>query len=110
MPKAASGFSNVASDLWNHFFIDNNYNKHVRPVLNMSTQTVVSISLSLVAIVDFNDVEETFTVTAILSLSWTDEFFTWEPVEFGNLNQVNIPQNYIWKPHIALENSITKVE
>ena len=100
---------NSADDVWKHLFDGDRYNKNIRPVLNWSTQTVVNLQLSVVAILDFNVVDETITVTGILSLSWTDEFLRWDPENFDNLSHMIIPQGDIWKPYISLENSVLKM-
>ena len=100
---------NAATNVWAHLFDGDKYNKKIRPVINWTTQTIVKLKLSVVSILDFNVVDETITVTGIISLSWTDEFLTWDPENFDNLSHILIPQDDIWKPFIALENSVVKM-
>ena len=100
---------NIALDLKNHLFQSNRYDKTVRPVLNWTTITTVDLHLSIIAILDFNDVEETMAMTAILELSWTDELLTWNATQFDNLSHISVSQNDVWKPYVSLENSVMKM-
>ena len=96
-------------DLWNFLFENGTYNKHLRPLKNWSQPLEVDLQMSVIAIVDFNEVKEQIKLTTILKLSWKDEFLTWEPEEFGNLSHLRIPQHLIWKPYLNIENSIEKL-
>ena len=100
---------NSALDLKNHLFQPDRYDKTVRPVLNWTTLTTVDLHMSVIAILDFNDVEETIAMTAILELSWTDELLTWDSTKFDNLSHISVPQNDVWRPYLSLENSVMKM-
>ena len=100
---------NSALDLKGYLFQTDRYDKTIRPVLNWTTLTKVNVHLQIIAILDFNDVEETIAMTVILELSWVDEFLTWNASEFGNLSHISVPQNDVWKPYIVLENAVMKM-
>ena len=102
-------YANSQAELWKYLFENSTYNKYLRPVFNTSKQLQIHICLSLVAIIDFNEVEETITITATLPVSWHDEFLTWDPAAFGNTTHLFVPQNFIWKPYVNLENSVLKL-
>ena len=36
---------------------------------------------------------------------WTDDFFKWNPGDFGGLKKIRIPCRHIWLPDIVLYNS-----
>ena len=101
--------TNDAENLWRFLFENSTYNKYLRPVKDWNTQTEINLQLSIIAIVDFNEVEETITMTAVLKFSWNDEYLTWKPATFGNLTHIYVPQFLIWKPYLTLENSILKL-
>lgn len=105
-----NGYKNksVAHRLYQNLIFDQEYNKNVRPVVNVSEQTVVSLSLYLLTIVEFNEITEKLSITGKLKLSWIDEYLSWNPLQYEGLESINLPQNEVWKPDIALENSITK--
>lgn len=104
------GYKNksVAHRLYQNLIIEQEYNKNVRPVVNVSDSTAVSISLYLLTIVEFNEVSEELTITGKLKLGWSDQYLTWDPLQYDGLDSISIPQDEVWKPDIALENSITK--
>ena len=102
-------YGNSMRNIMDHLFDGERYNKKVRPVVNWETQTIVELHLSVVAILDFNDVEETISIAGILELSWADEFLIWDQEAFDNLSHISIPQDDVWKPHISLENSVQKL-
>ncbi|XP_052784827.1 acetylcholine receptor subunit beta-like [Mya arenaria] len=84
------------------------YNKKIRPVLDVTKPTVINVSLALLSLVEFNEVVERLTVTGKLKISWTDDYLMWDPRAFGGVTSISIPQDDIWRPDLALENSITK--
>ena len=88
------------------------YNKYLRPATDSSTQTEINLQFSVIAIADFNVVEETITTTTILKLSWNEEFITWQPESFGTLTRIHVTclntlsGNHTYK---TLENSVLKL-
>ncbi|VDM52594.1 unnamed protein product [Angiostrongylus costaricensis] len=38
--------------------------------------------------------------------SWIDHYLTWNPLEFGNIQEVRLPISKIWKPDVLLYNSV----
>jgi len=43
-------------------------------------------------------------------LTWTDSRLQWDPKEYGDISAVRLPSSKVWKPDIALFNSIGMVE
>uniref|UniRef100_A0A8R1DW83 Uncharacterized protein n=1 Tax=Caenorhabditis japonica TaxID=281687 RepID=A0A8R1DW83_CAEJA len=41
-----------------------------------------------------------------LRMSWVDHYLTWDPSEYGNIREVRLPINNIWKPDVLLYNSV----
>ena len=101
--------ANRECDIFDYLFTNSSYNKYLRPVKNLTTRTDIKLSLSLIAIVNFNEVGETITVTGILFMSWRDELLTWDPAEFDNVSHIHVPQDLIWRPYVNLENSVIKL-
>ena len=94
-------------EIWNHLFVSNSYNRHVRPAKVWDNPTNVNFSLAIIAIIEFDEVKETISATGKLSLSWHDDFLQWEPGNFSNVSHIHLPQSDIWRPYIVLENSVT---
>jgi len=104
----SSASASSGHDLWTHLFENKTYNKFVRPVQIWTTPTIVNISVSLIAIIEFNEVKQTLILTSKVTFQWMDEFLNWDPGEFENINHIHVEQGMVWKPYIFLENSVTK--
>ena len=76
---------NDAKDLYTYLFTNQSYNARIRPANNQSLTTNISISLGLVSINGLDEVSETLTTTAFLVAEWYDDFLTWTPSSFGNI-------------------------
>ena len=100
---------NSENEIWDYLFKNSSYNRYLRPVKNLNTRTNITLEISLIVIVEFNEVDETITLTAVLPMSWRDEHLTWDPAEFGNVTHVHVRQDMIWKPYVNLENSVSKL-
>ena len=74
-----------AKDLYTYLFTNQSYNARIRPANNQSLTTNISISLGLVSINGLDEVSETLTTTAFLIAEWYDDFLTWTPSSFGNI-------------------------
>ena len=68
--------------------------------------TEVSISFSLNSILELDEVKGIMKTSGYLEIIWMDELLNWEPSEHGNNNYILLPQDEIWKPTIALYNSV----
>ncbi|KAI8519032.1 acetylcholine-gated cation-selective channel [Branchiostoma belcheri] len=66
------------------------YDKNVRPVRNFSRPTEVRMDVSL---------------RQILGLYWTDEYLSWDPDQYDELDVIRIPSGDIWLPDIFLYNN-----
>lgn len=52
----------------------------------------VTIELNLVKLNEIDDLKETMTTTAYISVAWTDEELTWNPSSYGNIAALFFPQ------------------
>ena len=86
------------------------YNKLVRPVWNQSDTIDVYFYFSLVAIQDFDEVKEHFSVTGAFFLYWLDQNMNWIPENYGNITSVLMSYKDVWVPEIILTNPSQKLE
>ena len=70
--------------------------------------TETFVSFFLLSINELDEVSETLTTIGYLFVEWEDEFLTWEPEDYGGINYYQFPQDDVWKPDIALINSVEK--
>ena len=60
----------------------------------------------LLSIHELDEVSETLTTTGYLEISWIDDFLQWTPANFGGIEHIFLPQDDVWKPDVALKNSM----
>ena len=87
-------------------FITNGYDRKVRPSRNYTDPMDIYISLHLRSINGLDESAEILTTTGYIMLSWYDSELVWNTTDFGNISFIYIPQNDVWKPDIALANSV----
>lgn len=86
------------------------YETTFRPVVNQSAPIVLYIGFELVSIQEFDEVQETLTITAVAYIIWIDEYMAWNPAGYGWLSELVIESEKVWTPNIVLTNSIKKLQ
>lgn len=82
-----------------------NYNKLVRPVVNVSDALSVKIKLKLSQLIDVNLKNQIMTTNVWVEQSWYDYKLKWNPVEYGGVEMLHVPSDHIWRPDIVLYNN-----
>ncbi|XP_034824067.1 neuronal acetylcholine receptor subunit beta-3-like [Maniola hyperantus] len=80
------------------------YKSDMRPVKDHKTAVVVKVRLAL-KYLSFDSQEEMVTVHSWVALNWNDPFLTWNPSEYGDINEIQIESHEIWSPGLALFNA-----
>ncbi|KAI6203220.1 hypothetical protein M3Y94_00531400 [Aphelenchoides besseyi] len=86
--------------------LQHGYNVLARPVKNESEAVVVHLGMDLQQILDVDEKAQTITTNVWLNIKWVDFFLRWNPEEYGNIKEVRLPINNIWKPDVLLYNSV----
>lgn len=76
----------------------NDYDKTQRPVKNHRTAVNVTMSMHMKSYY-VNEMEPSLMVSVWLTLSWKDEFLTWDRADYG-MEMINIDSSEIWRPTI----------
>ncbi|VDO85012.1 unnamed protein product [Heligmosomoides polygyrus] len=85
--------------IYAHIF--NGYNKHIRPVRNVSTTTVVFMDNGLRSIINTDEVNQVLVLKEWLRMFWHDEFLVWNPEEFEGITEIKVPRSLIWLPDVT---------
>ena len=88
------------------------YDKFVRPVENQTHPVDVGVYFSLIALQDFDEVQEKFSVTGVFILYWIDEHLRWENVmeNYGNITTVFMGYKDVWVPELILTNPSQRLD
>lgn len=81
-----------------------NYNKLVRPVVNVTDALTVRIKLKLSQLIDVNLKNQIMTTNLWVEQTWYDYKLQWEPKEYGGVEMLHVPSDHIWRPDIVLYN------
>ncbi|CAL8115168.1 unnamed protein product [Orchesella dallaii] len=82
-----------------------NYNKLVRPVVNVTDALTVKIKLKLSQLIDVNLKNQIMTTNLWVEQFWVDYKLTWDPTEYGGVKSLHVPSDHIWRPDIVLYNN-----
>nr|AJV88491.1 nicotinic acetylcholine receptor subunit alpha 6 isoform 3a8b [Bovicola ovis] len=82
-----------------------NYNTLERPVSNESDALQVKFGLTLQQIIDVDEKNQILTTNAWLNLEWFDYNLSWNKSQYGNINDLRITPNKIWRPDVLMYNS-----
>lgn len=96
-------------DLLRNLFTTNSYNKHARPKIDQSLPTTVTVDFYLAGISSLDEIAESFTTSGYLQIIWQDQYLTWTPSSYGNINDIYYSQDYVWKPGVSLQNGLGKM-
>jgi len=100
--------SDDLKNLLRDIFINNTYNKYVRPSKNLDKITNITATFDLEYIETLDEKQGILTTTGMLNLNWKDELLQWNPSDYGYLNFFFIPTSQIWAPDIALWNGFSE--
>lgn len=79
-----------------------NYDKSKTIIQNVSN-TTVKIGISVIHL-DIDEKNRIMTSDLWMRLVWTDKELSWEPRNFGNVSNIKVKPDSIWKPDITLYN------
>ncbi|KAG5676672.1 hypothetical protein PVAND_006490 [Polypedilum vanderplanki] len=79
------------------------YDKNIRPG---NTKEITSINVRLnIKDLDYEDQKNTMTIESWMTLTWNDSKLNWNPSDYGNIQSINMKQDYLWTPDLKLYNS-----
>uniref|UniRef100_A0A158PA63 Neurotransmitter-gated ion-channel ligand-binding domain-containing protein n=1 Tax=Angiostrongylus cantonensis TaxID=6313 RepID=A0A158PA63_ANGCA len=81
----------------------NNYDPIERPVRSHSEPIRVNLRILLQQLVDVKN--QVITLVLWTQYTWNDYKMHWDPKEYGNITNIQLPNNFLWKPDILLFNS-----
>ncbi|XP_006814005.1 neuronal acetylcholine receptor subunit alpha-7-like [Saccoglossus kowalevskii] len=92
-----------------HFLLDNYPEYPIRPVMNESTPIVVYHRMTPIQLIDLDEQNQVMTFKCWLGQTWTDEYLTWDPDDFGGIKEIQIHISKIWQPDMVLFTSISEL-
>ncbi|XP_062612499.1 neuronal acetylcholine receptor subunit alpha-3-like [Saccostrea cucullata] len=94
-------------NLYTYLFTTSGYNNNIRPVVNQSVPTQVSVDLLLTGLLGIDEAKQQMGSVGTLIIKWRDEFLSWTPSSYGEAMYFDLPQDLIWKPDLQVFNGLT---
>ena len=86
-----------------------NYNNNNRPILNSSHNVVLKYGLEINNLVFFNQKAENIELTMKNTLSWKDQYLTWDLKDNSSTPKyITTTADMVWQPDLELYNAATK--
>uniref|UniRef100_A0A914W474 Neurotransmitter-gated ion-channel ligand-binding domain-containing protein n=1 Tax=Plectus sambesii TaxID=2011161 RepID=A0A914W474_9BILA len=79
------------------------YEQRIRPVINTSTATVISIFPVYLNVLEMNTAEETVKFSMDYKQTWKDDYLQWNPSDFNGVQYIRVPEEMLWTPDTYLE-------
>ncbi|KAL4233411.1 Neuronal acetylcholine receptor subunit beta-4 [Mactra antiquata] len=89
---------------------EKNYDKELRPVINQSESIAVYLNFSLLSIQEVNEVKQTVTLNAYISIRWRDEKIAWEPADYDGIVEFAVNSGRFWTPPLLIINTNDKLD
>ncbi|CAF0769090.1 unnamed protein product [Brachionus calyciflorus] len=84
------------------YLFSSNYNPNLRPVNKSSNKILIETRLGIKRIFEMDEVNHRVVLFAVLFQKWNDDFLTWNPKEFGDIEYTYVDYSKIWTPQIQL--------
>ncbi|XP_070540188.1 neuronal acetylcholine receptor subunit beta-3-like [Ptychodera flava] len=94
----------MVQQLQSHIFNDS-YNKHIRPARDQNDSVTMNFGLSVTQLLDIDEKNQVITVGVWLDQYWNDYRLKWNASDFGGIESVIVPFQWLWYPDLVLDNS-----
>ncbi|KAI9546913.1 hypothetical protein NQZ68_022859 [Dissostichus eleginoides] len=95
-------------DVLNYLNLTKTKEKLVRPVKDYTKATWVHVQMSILAILDVREIDQTFVSFVGIYMKWEDPYIYWKPKHFGELDKMRVSVDLVWKPDLMFEEMIEK--
>ncbi|XP_056397700.1 5-hydroxytryptamine receptor 3A-like [Hyla sarda] len=93
--------SNLAQVRLLHSLLDG-YEKDLRPVKYWKNGTTVNIDITIYSIFAADEKNQLVSMYFLYNRYWTDEFLTWNALEYDNITVISLPSNIVWVPDVLI--------
>ncbi|XP_062595946.1 acetylcholine receptor subunit alpha-like 2 [Saccostrea cucullata] len=95
--------------IYNYLFKNTSYNKVIIPTINDNDTLALKITFLPRGISQFNEVNGQLSIAMGLDVRWIDGFLKWNPLKYGNVSHLVVPEDHVWTPIITLANPIDRI-
>ncbi|KAL4240227.1 serotonin-gated cation-selective channel [Mactra antiquata] len=100
--SSGSASINDAYKIHEALFVNNSYNRNIRPVWNQSQAVQVHLYMFIKSIQEFDEVNEKFSFIAALRVVWYDYLLQWDSSLYSGINEITVSYDDLWVPELTL--------
>ena len=63
-----------------------------------------------IALQEFDEVLERFSIVGIIVIQWTDENLLWNPADYGGISVTNFGYKEVWVTELIMDNPSEKID
>ena len=86
------------------------YDKYIRPVTNQTDVLTVDIALKMIALQEFDEVQEKFSFVGVIRIQWKDVRMMWSMSNYSGIETLVMGYRHVWLPEIILSNPSEKMD
>lgn len=75
--------------------------------LNATSKVKVDVGLSFLKMLSFDEEKNVLSGLFWTKLMWTDSLLRWNKDDFGGIDMLTLPSEWVWRPDIRLYNSLS---
>lgn len=83
-----------------------NYSRHIKPRELNADVVNINIDFDIKAVIDFEEKSGIFTFLGKFTLKWWDEIIMWYPINYGNIDMIQVSIHDVWVPKIVIGNTV----
>ena len=87
-------------------FDNQEYDKLIIPQVGNNTPLSVKVEVFLKSVLDLNEEHQFLSMTAMFSSAWLDHRLQWDPTKYGDIRELHLQRDQIWKPDLYIENAV----
>merc|ERR1712136_139853 len=101
------GFNHMGSEYAEKLLRDklSYYNKLIRPVNNLTHPVRVEFGMSMVQLISVNEKDQIMKSNVWLRMQWFDGQLAWDKGDYGGIEAIRLPPDFVWVPDIVLYNN-----
>ena len=69
-------------------------------------KVVVNVGIAVVSVLNINDAQQTMTSSVSIEICWHDKALSWNTSDYDGVEEVDIPVDSIWVPHVYISNAL----
>lgn len=95
--------------LYEFLFQNSSYNKVLIPTVRDNDTLMMNLTFLPRGISEFDEVTGKISIAMGLDIRWIDSSLRWNPLEYGGVSHLVVPEDHVWTPVLTLANPVDRI-